>query len=170
MKARHALNERKMQLKRKIIMLFLIYLAIFTAYFSMSTLSKYTGISSGNGNADIAKWDVSIDTTGSTNPINLVAGNGEQNYNLKVTSNSEVGVKYSIFLSNVPSGIQVFLDGVSYSLQSGNKIICTDIGSFNAEDSNNEHNHTLTFKALLDSNVPNTNQIDIDVVFTQKEI
>ena len=166
--ARHAKSVKKVQLKRKLFLFLLIYFAIFTTYFSMNTLSKYTGLSSGNGNIDIAKWDVSIDTTGSTNPINLVAGNGEKNYNLKVTSNSEVGVDYTIVLSNIPSGIQVSLDGTGFSIPSNNKISFTR--SFNANDSNNEHNHTLTFKALLDSNVPSTNQIGIDVIFTQKVI
>ena len=170
MKARHAKITKKEAIMKKLLTFFFIYFVFFTTYFSMITLSKYTGTSTGNGPATIAKWDVSIDTSSSSDTLNVVSGGAIQSYTLKVISKSEVGANYSIILSNVPNEIEVSIDGRTYPVPADNKIVVNNIGSFTANDTTTEHSHTLTFNAPLNSNIPSVNEINVDVEFVQKQL
>ena len=59
------------------------------------------------------------------------------------------------------------IDDATYQTPTNNKITFDNIGSFNANDENNEHTHTLTFNAPLDSNIVGESNINIDVIFVQ---
>lgn len=158
-------HERK---KRKFLTFLLIYLVMTTSVLSMITLSKYTSTSSGNGNIQIAKWDVTINTSSNTSDtINLISGNNEISYKVKVKSLSEVKVGYSINVSNMPNDVQVKLDNGTYKTPSGGKVTFNNAGVINANASTKEVSHILYFTAPLGSATVNTKSIDIDVVFTQ---
>ena len=161
--------KKKIVIKKKFITFLLIYLILFTSYFSVITLSKYVGTTRGAGTTAIAKWEVSVDTSDNdSNTLNLVSGNTTQNYILKLTSTSETVATYSIILSNVPSELEVKLDDGSYMMPVDNTITYEDVGYINANASNRTVTHTLTFNAPIDSNILSTNQINIDVKFVQK--
>ena len=82
--------------KKKLVSFLLVYFVLFTSCFSIITLSKYVGISSGSGSNLIAKWDVSIDTSdNSSDTLNIIKGKTTQNYILKITSASETKAKWS---------------------------------------------------------------------------
>ena len=170
MRTRQIKRARRVAIMKKLNTFFLIYLVFFTTYFSMITLSKYTGKVTGNGAIAAAKWEVSLDTTGANSTLNLVSGNTTQNYILKVTSTSEVAANYSVILSDLPAEIEVAIDGGTYKKPTNNKITFNNVGSFNANDSNTEHSHTLTFNAPLDSDIPSVNSVKLDVKIVQKTI
>ena len=170
MKAKHAKITKKEATIKKLVTFFFIYFIFFTTYFSMITLSKYAGTSAGNGLATTAKWNVSIDTSDSSDTLNIVSGNITQSYKLKISSTSEVAANYSLILSGLPDNIEVSIDGGSYQKPVNNQIIFSNMGLFNANDSNTEHTHTLTFNAPLDADIPSVNEINIDVDFVQKQL
>lgn len=164
--------KKKIVIKKKFITFLLIYLVLFTSYFSIMTLSKYVGVTRGAGTTTIAKWEVSTDTTDNTSDtLNMTIGNTQESYILKITSTSEVKVSYSIVLSNLPSEVEVKLDNNNtYETPNNNNTITfSDVGYINANVSNNDRTktHTLTFNVPIDSSSINANQINIDVLFSQ---
>lgn len=163
-------TEKNNAWKKKYVLLLLLYYVIFTSFFVINTLSKYTGDVQGDGDIGVAKWDVSLDTTSSNSTLNLVAGNTSQTYILSLTSTSEVAVDYSIKLTGVSSQVEVSVDGGTAMSPTAGEIIFTNVGSFDANDTTSTKSHSLTFSAPLGSSNVSNNQIDIDVIFTQKNI
>ena len=153
---------------RRIILFFSIYIILFTANFSMMAFSRYNINQSGNASIGIAKWDVSVNNVSPNNFLNIVSGDTPQSYKIKVKSQSEVSTTYTIILSDVPSELEVSLDGREYKKpNANNKITYSDIGSFDINDDTTECEHTLSFKAPIDSDIPNINEISIDIKFSQ---
>ena len=153
--------------KRVIICSILIVVIVANSYL----LAKYRSSFSGSDSSSIAKWNVSYDDTdNATKEVNLVFGNQSiEQYTLKVTSISEVSSKYSIILSNVPSELEVSLDGGTYATPTNNRIVFSNVGSFSVSDINMTHTHTLRFNAPLNANIGSTNYVDIDIKFEQTD-
>ena len=61
----------------------------------------------------------------------------------------------------------VSLDGGTYQTPVNNEITFTNVGIFNVTDEIREKENILYFKAPIDSDIPNTNEIDIDVKLVQ---
>ena len=167
--------KKKITNKKKLTTFLLIYLILFTSYFSLITLSKYVGTTSGSGTTTIAKWEVSTDTTDNlSNTVDVIIGNTTQSYTLKITSTSDVKAMYSIVLSNVPSDVQVKLENSStyptYQTPTNNNTITfSNVGYINANANSNDRTitHTLTFNVPIDSNTISARGINIDVIFNQ---
>ncbi len=171
MKERRARRAKRVAIIRKVHRFFLLYFIFFTLYFSMMTLAKYTSSSTGTGTASIAIWDVSVDTSDNeNNTLNMVIGNTTQSYVLKITSTSETMASYSINLSNLPNEIKVKLDDDDYQIPNNNSITYENVGYINANEDEDSRTitHTLTFQAPIDSNIIDSNEIDIDVIFKQE--
>ena len=157
--------------KKKIISLLIIYFVFLTFSFSIYTLSKYAGTVSKRATVEVALWDVELDTTVTpSDDLDIVSGTTTQIYKLKVKSQSEVATTYDVVLKNVPSGVQVKIDGGSYKSASSNKITFSNVGEFDASSANRQREHTLTFKAPLGTSEITDHEIDLEVKFTQKEI
>ena len=165
--------KHKIIIKKKFITFIFVYFIFLTSYFSITTLSKYVGVSSGTGTSTIAKWVVSIDTSDNTsNTLDVVIGNDNYNpsYILKITSTSEVKASYSIILSNVPNQLEVKLDTENtYRKTTTGTINFDNVGYINANANINDRTitHTLTFRVPIDSSDFNGNNVDIDVIFNQ---
>ena len=145
-----------------------ICFAVLVIYITITTLSRYTCLYIKNQNISIAKWEVNLDTSDNeSDTLNIVSGNAAKNYILKIISSSEIAVNYSVIVSNLPNEIEVKIDDGNYQTPINNKITFNNIGRFNANDTITEQIHTLYFSAPLDSNIPATNDIFVDVKFTQ---
>ena len=154
--------------KKKLVSFLLVYFVLFTSCFSIITLSKYVGISSGSGSNLIAKWDVSIDTSdNSSDTLNIIKGKTTQNYILKITSASETKAIYSVELSDLPNGLEVSIDGVNFQTPVDNKITFENVGFINANAEQKTVSHTLSFRAPVNSEVLDDNLININVIFKQ---
>lgn len=159
-----AVMRIKRRRRKRIIYLILILITVTNSYL----LAKYTSAISGHNNTNIAKWEVSYDTSdNNSDTLSLVSGNTTQNYILKVTSTSEVSAGYSIKLSNIPNGMRVKIDNGTYKTPVNSVIEFEDIGSFSGSDINTTFAHTLTFDAPIESNISSTNNININMTFTQ---
>lgn len=162
--------KKKIVIKKKFITFLLVYLVLFTSYFSIITLSKYVGTVSESGIVTVAKWEVSTDTTDNTSDtLNMIIGNTQESYILKITSTSEVKATYSIVLSSLPSDVEVKLDNGTYENPINNTITFSDIGYINANASSNDRTitHILTFNVPIGSSSINASEINIDVIFNQ---
>ena len=164
---------KKEQLKKRIALFVFAYFAIFSSYYTTDTLTKCVGSFSKNGNLSVAQWDVSVNSNSTTN-FDVITGNTSENlenqtYTFSITSNSEVGITYSITLSNVPSGVQVIFDNNTYN-ESNNIVTINNAGSFNASDINSTHNHSFTFIAPAGTTAVMNNEVTIDVDFIQKAL
>lgn len=147
---------------QKVIVVALLFVALFGSYF----IAKY--ISSLNGSDDIAVAKWSVEAVSNTDTLNVVSGNTVGVYALTVTSTSEVSVEYSIILSNVPSQLEVKIDdGVYRTADQNNNITFDSVGMFGVNGPGDAHVHSLTFNSPLGANVPNINEVDVDVRFTQ---
>lgn len=164
---------RNFRIRRKLVVLFLIYALFITSYFSLQTFSKYISITNNRtGTKDVAKWDVELDTSSSTGVINLVSGNEstDQDYILSITSESEVAVDCSLLVTNLPTGIQISVDGQTTYTEDNHRIYIGNFCSFNANNINRTKSFVLTFIAPLETGVISNRQIGIDVSCTQRSI
>lgn len=152
-------------INKKSIIIILFVLIIFSNSY---LLAKYTSILNGSSNSSIAKWSVSYDTNDNDGDVlSLISGNSTKDYIIKVTSTSEVSANYSIILTNVPSEMEVKIDGGTYRLPINNTISFENVNSFGASDVNTTHTHRLIFNAPIDSNIASSTQVGINVIFNQ---
>ena len=144
----------------------LLCLTLFTLAHINDAKSKYKSNAGGDSNASVAEWVVALDPVTEGNSFNLVTGNTNVDYTIKVKSISQVSCNYTIIVSNVPNDINVCLDDVNEKTPSANRVIFSNVGSFIIGDGTQEREHKLSFSAPLESSA-NNNQINIQVVFTQ---
>lgn len=160
--------KKKIIIRKKFLTFLLIYFVLVTSNFSILTLSKYVGIIGKSGTATVAKWEVSTDTSDNTSDtLNMIIGNTQESYIIKITSTSDVKAIYSITLSNLPSGLEVMLDNGNYQTQVNNTITFNNVGYINANDTTRTKTHTLTFNVPIGTSSIDASNIDIDVVFNQ---
>ena len=168
MKERRQKRKVRVTIARRLITFLCVYSVLFTTNYSMSTFSRYQSNSANTSSAGVAKWDVSVNQLSFTNVLGIVSGDEvAQSYRLKVESDSDVTVSYNITLSNLPDEIMVSLDGDTYQTPVDNEIVYSNVGIFNVTDQTKEKEHILYFKVPIDSDVPSTNEIDVDVTLTQ---
>ncbi len=140
----------------------------FLLYFGTITMASYTGTTERHATVSVAKWDVSLvgEDSQTLPTITIGDSNTYQTYNLRVMSESEVALTYSLKISNVPSDLIIEIDGVEYT-PIDNEISIDDLGSFIANDSETTKIHQMKFKVPIDSETIDAQKIDIDVTFTQ---
>ena len=168
MRERRKKRKVRVTITRRILTFLCIYFVLFTANYSMSTFSRYQTDGSNDASVGVAKWDVSVNQVSASNTLNIVSGDSvAQSYKIRVESDSDVTVSYNIILSNIPDEMMVSLDGGTYQTPVNNEITFTNVGIFNVTDEIREKENILYFKAPIDSDIPNTNEIDIDVKLVQ---
>ncbi len=131
-----------------------------------SSLGIYKQSATTSQNLSTASWQVALNQTGISGTVTAEAGGNNGSYLLKVVSNSEVDVIYSVTVSNIPSGVTVKLDDNGFKPYSSS-VTFTDVGTINYSDQNHEKTHTLYFKASSGTNLMNNQTVNIDVDFKQ---
>lgn len=157
-----------MKTNKKIKSFLYLYALFFVSCFTIITMAKYTGIISKDKDIAVAKWDVSLAGNDNETLPTIVIGDSStyQEYDLKVTSKSEVAINYALKISNVPHDLIIKIDDTNYQA-TRNSIIIDNFGSFNANDTDITHIHKLKFMVPINSNTITGQKLDIDVIFTQ---
>lgn len=145
-------------------MVILVYLV--SVFCIPSTLGIYKNTSTASEILNLADWDVALNQNGISGNVSAQAGGSDGSYLLKVVSNSEVDVIYSITVSNIPSGVTVKIDNGTFKPYSSS-VTFDDVGTINYSDQNHEKTHTLYFKANSGATLVNNQTVDIDVDFRQ---
>lgn len=145
-----------------------VYALLFLLCFGVITMARYTGKAEETGTVSVAKWDVSLAGEDSQTLPTITIGDSStyQIYNLRVMSESEVALNYSLKISNVPDELIVEIDGTQYT-PTNNEITIDNLGSFEANDSETTKIHEMKFIVPIDSDTINAQTLDIDVTFTQ---
>ena len=149
---------KKFILKNKFLLI-VILLAVLVSI--PNALSMYKSNARANFGISVARWSVSSQSD--SDNISFISGNGVSSYNLTVTSTSDVSVKYSIELSDIPNGVLVKLDDGDYQTPVHGKVKFTDVSTLLMN--NDQNSHVLTFTAPV--GVTANNDMSIDVIFEQ---
>ena len=131
------------------------------------TKAKFKSSTAVNKQLATATWDVSLNQTGINNNITLVAGGASQSYTLKVRSDSEVDVVYSIVIGNIPSGVQASINGTDYQTPVDGTVTFTNAGAILYSSQNKENTHTIYLKSSSGTASISNRQLTVDVVVKQ---
>lgn len=114
-----------------------------------------------------AAWTVSLEQTGVNNNLTVVPGSANATYTLNIKSLSEVDVNYSIVISNLPSGVDVSIDGVTFPPVSNGTVTFSNAGTILYSSSNRINSHTLTFRGANGATLVNNQVVTINVLAEQ---
>ena len=155
-------------MKKKIVKPLILIITISLAFYAIYTFAILKSSASDTKTLQAATWSVTRSHSQSGDSIEVMPGLTTDDYILTVQSNSEVDVVYKIILSNLPTGIEVSLDGGSYlTPTSGSLTIQTANTVINYSDVQKTKTHTLTFRATSGAPLVTDQEIDIDVEFKQ---
>lgn len=142
----------------------LFCLTLISISLTSNLIAKYSTTVSGSDSARVAKLDVGTTPNSQSNNIELVPGDRDSSgtYKFTIKNNSEVVVKYSVIVKNVPVNVQVKFND-SDPVTSSSKDIAFDVGVL---DIGGRVECTLTFSALGGSATQIT-QVKIQVVAEQ---
>ena len=126
----------------------------------------------GGGSASLvsATWNVTLEQTGVNNNLTVVPETATATYTLNVKSLSEVDVKYSIVIGNLPTGIEVSLNGVDFSQASNGTITFNNAGTILYSAQNRTNTHTLTFRGATGASVVSNQAVTINVIAEQMTV
>ncbi|MBR2833748.1 MAG: hypothetical protein IKE75_04925 [Bacilli bacterium] len=158
-------------MRKKIIAVLLFITIVLAATYALKTFGLLRSSANATGSLLTAEWSVTRSQSASTDSIEVVPGLSTDTYDLTVTSNSEVDVKYTVIISNLPTGIEVQLDDGTFQTPSSGTIRMTNggdvTGTINYNDATKTKTHTLTFRATSSAQAVSDQEIDIDVEFKQ---
>ena len=135
-----------------------------------SSFSTYRSMSSTSSSFSTSAWDVGLNQTGISGDVSVMPGGANGTYTLKVVSDSEVNVIYTITVSNIPSGVLVSLNDYNngaFQTPTSGTVTFTDAGTINYTGQREEVTRTLTFKANSGTAAVNNQSLTIDVNFRQ---
>ena len=158
-------------MRKKLIIVLLIPVLILMTFYALKTFGLLRSSGSATGSLLTAEWSVSRSQSASTDSIELIPNTTTDTYDLTVTSSSEVDVKYTVIVSNLPAGVEVQLDDGTCQVPSNGTIRLTKSGGvtgiINYNDDPKTKTHTLTFRATSSAQAISDQEIDIDVEFKQ---
>lgn len=120
-----------------------------------------------DGTLATAIWNVTLVQDGIDNDLTVVPGSSDATYTLNIKSLSEVDVKYSITLSNLPTGIEASIDGVTFPPVSNGTVTFVNAGTILYSAGDSTSTHTLTFRGTSEATLVNSQAVTVNVVAEQ---
>ena len=148
--------------------LFIIASFILLTFSIPFTLAIYKNGTNTSQTKGTAGWSVSLNQTGIDNNIHLISGGSTETYRVRVNCNSEVDAIYSIVLGNVPTGVEVSLDGGTYQQPTNNTITFTNAGEILYSSNIKEHEHVMTLRATAGTTSVNNQTLTVNVIIEQE--
>ncbi len=142
----------------------LFALAIFLVPTTVAILKRQT---TSNTSLASASWAVTLEQTGIDNNLTVVPETSNATYTLKVKSLSEVDIKYSIVLSNLPTGIEASIDGETYPPVSNGTVTFNNAGTILYSSGKKTNTHTITFRGTTGATPINNQVVKVNVVAEQ---
>jgi lipoprotein-anchoring transpeptidase ErfK/SrfK len=159
------MEKKRRRVRPSIVLITILLLVVITVPTSIALMRKST---TGTGTLKAAKWDVDL-TEDDDNNLEVIRGElSNDRYTFTVSNDSEVDVVYKVILSNVPNNVQVKLDDGTYEGPTDGTITIDPAGTLLYSAQGSEQTHTLTFKALWGASLVTNEQIQLDVVISQK--
>ena len=135
-----------------------------------SSFGIYKSISGNNNLVDSAVWSVGLNQAGINGNVLAMEGSTNGTYILKIISESEVDVAYSITVSGLPSGVDVSLDNYNngaFQTPISGSTTFSNAGVINYTGQSEEVTRTLTFKANTGATIVSNQPVNISVEFVQ---
>lgn len=142
------------------------YLLIISLIFSGISLAKYTASSSDTDSARVTHFSVSATEKAQQNKLlslDNVQGTSDK-YEFEVCNDSEIAVKYTVIVNNLPVGVNVNMDSQTVTSSEGSSKTEFDAINLNAGDTKACE---LTFTALDSAESGTFEGITVDVQFDQ---
>jgi hypothetical protein len=151
---------------KNIELIVLVYLLL--SFCVPSTLGIYKNSATSTQSLSTSSWDVSLNQANISPNVTATIGQANgSTYTLKLVNDSEVNVSYSITISNIPSNVDVMINGGSYLTPTNGTVTIPNAGTINYTGSPVEVTRTLTFRANNGASLVNNQQVTIDVDFKQ---
>lgn len=149
----------------------LSYLLLTTLLFSAVSLAKYTASTTDSDGARVAGFDVSASPNKAEGQTDKIFINTTElntvTYALNVRNNSEVVVRYTIIVKNVPTGVDVYVNG-SENLHTDNENTTVIYTVGDVLDVNGARGCTIAFRAHDEyTKVGKYENITVEVRFDQ---
>ena len=148
-----------------------VIFAILTLIIVLVPLSYaiYKNVGANSSAVVLATWNVTLNQTNEENHLSIVPSPKEKtaSYTLNVTSQSEVDIIYSVELSNLPSGVSVSADGVTFYPEDNHKATIPDVDTILHNAQNKTKSTTLIFKASPGATYVDDQEVSINVVAKQ---
>ncbi len=120
------------------------------------------------GRLNLASWNVHLNQTNSNNSLTIIEGVQTGTYTLSVTNDSQVDIRYSVIISNVPTGVEVSINnGTTFEPEQDHVVSFADVGTILFSDSDRTNEHTLIFRATSTSSPVTAQTVNIDVIAKQ---
>ena len=156
-------------MKRKWIICTVLIISLLLVFFVSSSFAIFKKSVPTNNRLTLASWNVHLNQTGVNNSLVVANGLQEASYLLHVYNESQFDVRYSIVISNIPSGVEVAIDDPTdyHAPQSNNTYSAADVGKILYTDSDHENTHTIYFRATSGASFVNNQTVNIDVIVKQ---
>ena len=155
-------------MKRKWIISIIVITSILLVFFVSSTFAIFKKKVVTNNRLTLASWDVHLNQTGVNSSLTVSHGIQEASYTLNVYNESQVDVRYSIVISNIPSDVEVAIDdNNNYQNPQNGTYSVADVGTILYTDSDHTNTHTIYFRAASNATPVNAQPVNIDVIVKQ---
>ena len=156
-------------MKKRNIKITIITLGILILFIVPISYAIFRNSSSATGSLSLATWSVTLNQEGVNDTLVVIPSTQtDATYTLNIESDCEVDIKYSIIISNLPSGVEVSFNGGDFEEQDENNTITfTDVGTILYTDSEKNQSKTLTFRGKSNAEIVENQEVNIDVVVRQ---
>ena len=155
-------------MKRKWIISIAVIISLLLVFFVSSTFAIFKKSVATNNRISLASWDVHLNQTGVNNSLTISHGIQEASYTLNVYNESQVDVRYSIVISNIPDGVEVAIDDDNnYQAPQNGTYSVADVGTILYSDLDHTNTHTIYFRAASNATPVNAQTVNIDVIIKQ---
>lgn len=154
---------------KQFVLFYLMFFAFFTCSYVVLSFAKYSYTRNDTKTMNVAKFDVSYVQIESSDTINIIADNSLFNYRFKVKNSSEVGIKYSLVVSNIPEGVKVSLDNGTLQTPSNGVVIFENASSIDYVDGGAYRDHTLSFSSIPEVDDSISNLVNLNILVSQKK-
>ena len=132
-----------------------------------STFALFRSSLAINHETDLAEWNVTLEQDGIDNDLTVIPGFEADTFTLNVKSLSEVDIKYTVNVSNLPSGIEASINGTDFYPEVNGVITFPNEFTILYSAINKINTHTLTFRGTNNSTYVNNRPVSVNVEAVQ---
>ena len=142
-------------------------LFIFALFLVRSTFALFRSSLAIEHETDLAEWNVTLEQDGIDNNLSVIPGFESDTFTLNVKSLSEVDIKYTVNVSNLPTGIEASINGVDFYPEVNGIITFPSEFTILYNSLDKINTHTLTFRGTNNSTYVNNQTVSVNVEAVQ---
>jgi hypothetical protein len=155
-----------MKTRKKTMIYASIIMCILLVFFVSNSLAIFKTQAAANTEVPLATWNVSL-TPDADDDLVVIPGVSEDTYTLSVTNQSQVDIRYSIILSNLPNGVEVAVGDGAYQPVSNNTVSFADVGVILFNDSTQTKSHVIHIRGGSNPTYVTAQTVNVSVLVKQ---